>query len=105
MNVRVLPAAQEDARAIRDRLDIQPYGVGSKFAADMRQAITAIGANPQMYSRTDNGPDEPENREYYIARFEYRVIYAIWKGEAVIVAVIHARNRPRSWQGRLTELD
>jgi len=103
--VCVLPAAQDDARAIRDRLNTQPYGVGSKFTADMRQAVTAIGANPRMYARTEDGPDEPENREYFITRFEYRVDYAIWRDEAVIVAVIHARHRPNSWQGRLTELD
>ncbi|MCE9562438.1 MAG: type II toxin-antitoxin system RelE/ParE family toxin [Planctomycetes bacterium] len=62
------------------------------------------GSTPQMYPRTEDGPEEPENREYFIARFEYRVIYAIWRDEAVIVAVIHARHRPNSWQGRLTEL-
>lgn len=71
----------------------------------MRQAVTAIEANPRMYAHTEVGPDEPENREYFIARFEYRVIYAIWKDEAVIVAVIHARRRAGSWRGRLTELE
>ena len=105
MTVRVLPAAQDDARTIRDRLQTQPFGDSSKFAADMRLAIAAIKATPQMYPRTEDVPDEPENREYFIERFQYRVIYAIWHNEAVIVAVIHARHRPGSWQGRLTELD
>lgn len=104
MNVRLLLAAQEDARRARDRLDSERDGLGERFAADMRRALAAIGATPQLYPRTEDGPDEPENREYFIARFEYRVVYAIWKDEAVIVAVIHARRRPGYWQGRLTEL-
>jgi hypothetical protein len=33
------------------------------------------------------------------------VVYAIWKGEAVIVAVAHARRRSGNWHTRLTELD
>lgn len=105
MNVRLIEAAQDDARAIRDRLDTQPYQPGARFAADMRQALAAIGANPHMYPRPEDGPDQPETREFYIARFEYRVVYAIWKDEAVIVAVLHARARNRAWHGRLSELD
>ena len=105
MNVRSLPSAEDDVIAVGDRLDSEQAGYGARFAADFEKAIVAIGVNPRMYARTEDGPDEPENREYFIARFEYRVIYAIWRDEAVIVAVLHARHRPNSWQGRLTELD
>ena len=66
--------------------------------------MESIGANPRTYPRTEDGPDEPENREYYIARFKYRVIYAIWMDEAVIVAVLDARRQPGSWRDRLTNI-
>ncbi len=105
MNVRTLPAAEDDATSAGDQLDEMRVGWGAAFAVEVEHAVAAIGANPRMYARTEDGPDEPENREYFIARFEYRVIYAIWKDEAVIVAVIHARRRAGSWRGRLTELD
>jgi plasmid stabilization system protein ParE len=105
VNVRMLPAAEADAQEAGDRLDGFRAGWGAAFAAEVGQAVAAIGANPQLYPRTEDGPDFPENREYFIARFEYRVIYAIWKGEAVIVAVIHARRRVGAWRDRLTELD
>ncbi|WP_439630741.1 type II toxin-antitoxin system RelE/ParE family toxin [Gemmata sp.] len=105
MNVRPLAAAVEDAATISANLERFRAGWSDAFETAMRQAVAAIGANPQMYPRTEDGPDEPETREFFIARFEHRVVYAIWKGEAVIVAVIHARTRPRSWHGRLTDLD
>jgi plasmid stabilization system protein ParE len=105
MNVRLLPAASEDAADAAAGLELLRAGWGDDFETLMRQAVAAITANPQLYPRTGDGPDEPENREYFIARFEFRVIYVIWKGEAVIVAVIHARQRPNRWQHRLTELD
>jgi len=105
VNVRSLPAADEDATVAGDQLDALRAGWGARFAEEFERAVASIGANPQMHPTTADGPDFPETREYFIARFEYRVIYAIWKDEAVIVAVIHARRRPRSWQHRLTELD
>jgi plasmid stabilization system protein ParE len=105
MNVRQLPAATADAADAAADLELRRTGWGDDFETLMRQAVSAIGATPQLYPRTEDGPDEPENREYFIARFEYRVIYAIWKGEAVLVAVIHARRQPSRWQHRLTELD
>jgi plasmid stabilization system protein ParE len=105
VNVRMLPAAEEDAREAGDGLDLNRDGWGAAFAAEIGRAVAAITANPQLYPRTEDGPDFPENREYFIARFEYRVVYAIWKGEAVIVAVTHARRRSGAWRDRLNELD
>jgi plasmid stabilization system protein ParE len=104
MNVRYLSAASDDVVETTARIELRS-GLGDDFRTEVRRAVAAIGGNPQLYPRTEDGPDEPENREYFIARFQYRVIYALWKGEAVIVAVVHARRRPGSWQTRLTELD
>ncbi len=103
MNVRTIPAASDDVVEAIAWVERQ-LGSGDALDAEFKRAVVSIAANPRMYARTEDGPDEPENREYFIARFEYRVIYAIWKEEAVIVAVIHARRRAGSWRGRLTEL-
>jgi plasmid stabilization system protein ParE len=103
MSVRILPAASDDvvgAVAWIERHTAQ----GDVFDAAFGRSVAALGANPQMYPRAEDGPDEPETREFFIARFEHRVVYALRKGEDIIVAVIHTRTRPRSWHGRLTEL-
>lgn len=104
MNVRILPAASDDVVGAVAWIE-RHTGQGDEFDAAFGRSVAAIGANPHMYPRPEDGPDEPETREFFIARFEHRVVYALWKGEAVIVAVIHARARPRSWHGRLTDLD
>jgi plasmid stabilization system protein ParE len=105
MKVRPLRAATEDTvRAVRE-LERMCYGWGDDFDGLMQDAVAEIGTNPRMFPRTEDGPEEPENREYYIDRFEYRVIYAIWKDEAVIVAVLHAARRPGVWIPRLAEID
>jgi plasmid stabilization system protein ParE len=104
MNVRFLPAANGDVVEATAYLELRRSGSGDAFYASVQQALAAIGADPRLFARTEDGPDEPENREYYIARFRYRVIYAIWNEEAVIVAVLHASRQPGAWQGRLTAL-
>ena len=104
MKVRSLPAAREDVRAAGNYLNDQRRGLGAQLVAEFKRAVSDIRANPRMYPRTEDGPDEPENREVFIGRFKYRVIYAIWKDEAVIVAVLDARRRPGSWRDRLTDI-
>ena len=85
MNVRILPAASDDVVEATAWIELRS-SLGDDFDAEFRRSVAAIGANPRLYGRTEDGPDEPENRESYIARFKYRVIFAIWKHEAVIVA-------------------
>jgi plasmid stabilization system protein ParE len=68
------------------------------------RAAARIGEFPRGQPRTEDGPEEPETREFFIARFEIRVIYAIWKDEAVILALVHARMKPSRWLHRLAEL-
>jgi len=101
----MLPAAREDAHRAGDKLEDARVGYGDRFADEVGRAVSLIGANPRMFARTEDGPEEPENREYFINRFEYRVIYAIWKDEAVIVAVRHASRRPGVWISRLADID
>ena len=104
MNVRSLPAANDDVVEATAYYELRCSGLGDDLYGDFRRAVRLIGESPRLYPRTEDGPDEPENREFTIARFHYRVIYAVWKGEAVIVAVLHARRRPGTWRDRLTNL-
>ena len=104
MNVRFLSAAQADAADAAVYFERQRVFLGDAFEAEVRRAVTSIGANPRIYPRTEDGPDEPENREFFIARFKHRVIYAILKDEAVIVAVLDGRRQPGSWRDRLTDI-
>lgn len=104
MKVRTIPAAREDARRAGDRLDREQRGFGARFAALFRGAVAAIRADPRLYSPTEDGPEGVETREFFIKVFEYRVVYAVWNNEAVIVAVIHAARPPGLWLPRLGDV-
>jgi plasmid stabilization system protein ParE len=54
-----------------------------------------------MYPETEDSFSGVETRDYFIARFGYRVIYTFDGNEAVIVAVFHASRRPGAWHRRL----
>lgn len=105
MNVRQLATAEQDIYEIGFDLESFRSGWGGAFKTEMAKAIEKISDFPRAHPRTEDGPDEPENREYYISRFEIRVIYAIWRDEAVIIALIHAKQKPDRWRHRLTELN
>jgi plasmid stabilization system protein ParE len=105
MNFRILPAALADAYDVADGLESEQTGYGVAFTDLFTTATADIRANPRLYPRTGDGPRRPETREYYIARFRQRVIYAVTATEIVILAVVHARRRPRSWVRRLRDMN
>lgn len=105
MNLRFLPSAKLDAIQITDDLERMRSGWGEAFEEELRNALQAIASTPRSHPRTEDGPREPEIREYYIGRFELRVIFAFWNEELVLLAIIHAKRKPARWQHRLSELE
>lgn len=103
MNVIVSPRAREDAIFTQIRLEREQSGYGLAFADEFRRAIEQIGTTPRLFSPTEDGPDDLETREYYIARFLQRVIFVVEGNTVEVLAIVHARKRPGSWIGRLSE--
>jgi plasmid stabilization system protein ParE len=102
MRVRVSDSAELDAQAVERRLESEHPGYGTQFTDLFEQALRAVEASPQMYGRTEDGPDDVETREFYIQRFEYRVIYGFVSDDlAEVIAVVHARQRPGAWVRRI----
>ena len=102
--IRSLPSADRDATEIEDRLESEQAGYGKAFTDLFEIAVKRIAESPRLYPRTEDGPRKPENREYYIKRFEYRMIYAVSDSELVILALVHARNRPKGWVRRIRDM-
>lgn len=104
MNVRVSDSAELDSLEIEVRLDTEHPGYGSQFISLFEGALRSIERQPRLHARTEDGPDEIETREVFIARFEYRVIFGFVSEELVeVIAIVHARKRPSSWVGRLSD--
>lgn len=104
MRYRVLPSARRDVIRAETRLEGEHPGYGDAFDDEVIAAVRAVIAQPRMYPTTADGPRGLETREYFIRRFNYRVIYAFDGEEVVFVAVHHAHRRPGSWRRRLSDL-
>lgn len=102
---RILFGCLQDALEAEARLEGEHAGYGPAFTNEFEHGVQAVLANPQMYSPTADGPRRMETREYYIARFKYRLIYAVTPTEVVFLAVHHASRRPRSWIHRARGLN
>lgn len=104
MTIRLSDDAMFDALAAEKWLDSERAGSGGQFIALFTSALEKIAGQPLWYARTEDGPQQPETREYFIARFEYRVIYTIESDHDIeVLAVVHVRQRPGSWVRRLGE--
>jgi hypothetical protein len=44
---------------------------------------------------------EPDIRSAKVARFPYRVIYIVLGSDVEVIAVAHAKRRPRYWRRRI----
>jgi hypothetical protein len=53
------------------------------------------------HSPVEDGVAGREIREYYIERFQQRVIYLMTGDDVLVVAVVHASRKEGAWHGNL----
>jgi plasmid stabilization system protein ParE len=97
----VSPGATADVIAGSAAYDRQPGQYGAAFEAEVEQAYTRIAESPRMYSPVEDGIAGLELREYFIERFQQRVIYQVSGNDVLIVAVIHASRKEGAWHRNL----
>lgn len=96
MNFRLLsPARQELREAARFYEDCVP-GLGHDFLREVRAAIRRITQWPHAWQ-----PLDEEIRRCRTHRFPYGLVYAVERGEVVIIAVMHLHRHPESWRKNL----
>lgn len=101
MSVVVSPAAQADVTTAALAYDRQPGQYGNAFNQEVREAIRRIGEAPRQYSPVEDGIPGLEIREYFIERFQQRVIYLVTGEDVLVVAVTHASRREGAWHPNL----
>jgi len=104
MRVRTTHATNLDVVLLANKQEDDRAGRGLKFLDNYRTTVENIERFPQMYSEVEDGIPGLEIRNAILERFELRVFSVLLEDEAVIVAVIHARRRPRIWHYRINDL-
>ncbi len=95
------PQAVLEARAARRwyKLDRDAPEAARTFQASLRHALDQITKAP---SRWPFLADDFRKRPLH--RFPYRIVYQIRADHILVVAVMHERQRPDSWRGRIAGL-
>ena len=103
MNFTVSDSATTDVERTSALYDTKPGRYGAAFENEVDLAFEQIAANPRQYSPCEDGVAGCEFREYFIERFDQRVIYLVRGNDVLVVAVVHASRQEGAWQRNLPE--
>jgi toxin ParE1/3/4 len=92
----IRPEAEFDLAEAYGWYETQLPGLGSQFLLSVDAALASIQRTPELY------PVIHKNvRRSLIRRFPYGVFYVAEQDRIVVLAVLHARRDPRSWEDRV----
>ncbi len=90
------PEAEAELNAAIDWYEARASGLGAAFSEEVRAAVGRAQAFPLAWQVL-----EGDIRRTLVHRFPYGVLYAPESGRLFIIAVMHLRQRPGYWRGRL----
>ncbi len=76
-------------------LEARSQGLGERFRAEVRTCLEYILIHPLSYAQRRGG-----YRYAIVAKFPYRVIYALHGTTVFVAAVYHGKRRLESWLAR-----
>jgi len=96
MNIRFLKPAESEMIEAATYYEIQVEKLGENFLNILDAAVAEIAENPKTWPEIEQGI-----RRRIVRRFPYSILYAIHENKIIIVAVMHQKQKPRYWMGRL----
>jgi plasmid stabilization system protein ParE len=89
------PAAQTEFADAVDFYERKQPGLGRRLSEEVQTAIRQICEHPWAWEKLDS-----QTHRFLTNRFPYGILYRI-KGDHIrIIAVMHLRRNPESWQDR-----
>jgi plasmid stabilization system protein ParE len=93
------PAALAEIEHARDWYESRRPGLGAEFVDEVERAVALLEADPTSFARA---PESRVARRLLLTRFPYWLVFALLDdGEALIVALAHARRRAGYWRRRV----
>jgi plasmid stabilization system protein ParE len=94
--LRVTSAAERDFTDALCWYAVRSQRAAEGFDEEFDKALKTITVDPRRYPLCDE-----RHRFYLLDRYPYQVIYRDEIDKVVVVAVAHAKRKPRYWAGRL----
>ena len=101
MPVSVARAATLEVARAADGLETARPGYGRRLREAYRRALRRLDDTPQFFPPEEDAPAGYEVRYVELARYNYRVIFAVLGDVKLVVAVAHNSQEPGYWLDRL----
>jgi plasmid stabilization system protein ParE len=97
--VIVRPVAEADIREIHDYLEQARDGLGSQFAASLRDVLERIEVSPKGH-----GVVWKDVRAVRVRKFQYVVYYVVFADRVEVLAVLHGARHESTWRSRVESI-
>jgi plasmid stabilization system protein ParE len=87
--------AEEDMRAAYDWYEKQRENLGRAFLVEVARTFEAMEGQPEAYA-----PCFKSARRALCKRFPYAVYFTRDDSDIIVIAVLHQRRHPMTWQNR-----
>ena len=104
MQLIIHEVAEQDTRAIYLQLEGSRAMQGDDFLVEIDRGFELISLQPHLFSPAPDAPSRYDLREYYIERFQYRLIYQVKDDHTLVLTIVHAARKPGSWRRRLADV-
>jgi len=96
VTVRFLRIAEIELDEAIHWYESQAPGLGDAFLIEVLSGVDRISLYPEAWQQL-----EDDVRRCRLSRFPYGLIYAVEKGDILVVAVAHLHRRPDYWLDRI----
>ena len=96
LTLTITSKAQEDFRNALDWYEKQVPGLGEEFVLCVDARVRSVGRQPQLF------PVVHANsvKRSLVSRFPYAIYFVEKRENVIVIAILHQRVNPRTWQMR-----
>lgn len=96
LTLTITSKAQEDFRTALEWYEKQVTGLGEEFVRCVDIQVRSVGRQPQRF------PVVHANsiKRALISRFPYAIYFVEKRENVIVIAILHQRVNPRTWQKR-----
>ena len=95
MFVTFIPAAEKELFESAAYYEQKDIGLGAKFLNEVEEIIDLISKYPESGTLLNRYA-----HRVLLKRFQYSIVYRVYKDQIVILAVMHVKRKPNYWAKR-----